>query len=82
MCYTLCWRIDIVERYNHKEDLHYTQLQTLILSEQQYPITGSLMKPASNPTHYEDLMRELVEAPERSWWGRMTNRWKGFLRFQ
>jgi len=47
-----------------------------------YPITGSLMKPASNPTHYEDLMKELEEAPERSWWGRMTNRWKGFLRFQ
>ncbi|KAF8866104.1 hypothetical protein BDZ45DRAFT_795758 [Acephala macrosclerotiorum] len=47
-----------------------------------YPITGSLMKPASNPTHYEDLVKELEEAPERSFWGRLTNRWKGFLRFQ
>ncbi|KUJ10649.1 uncharacterized protein LY89DRAFT_247911 [Mollisia scopiformis] len=47
-----------------------------------YPIDGSLMRPASNPTHFEDLMKELQEAPERSWWGSMTNRWKGFLRFQ
>ncbi|CZR57450.1 uncharacterized protein PAC_07339 [Phialocephala subalpina] len=47
-----------------------------------YPITGSLMKPASNPTHYADLVKELEEAPERSFWGRLTNRWKGFLRFQ
>jgi len=47
-----------------------------------YPITGSLMKPASNPTHYEDLVKELEAAPERSWFGRQANRWKGFLRFQ
>ena len=48
----------------------------------QYPITGLLMKPASNPTYYTDLMKELEEAPERSWFGRAVNRWKGFLRFQ
>jgi len=48
---------------------------------QKYPISGSLMKPARNPTHYTDLIKELEEAPDRSWWGRMTNRWKGFLRF-
>ncbi|KAE8449977.1 hypothetical protein EG329_007116 [Mollisiaceae sp. DMI_Dod_QoI] len=47
-----------------------------------YPITGSLMTPASNPHHYENLINELEEAPERSWFGRMTNKWKGFLRFQ
>jgi len=47
-----------------------------------YPITGSLMKPASNPTHYEDLIRELEAAPQRSWLDRTLNRWKGFLRFQ
>jgi len=47
-----------------------------------YPITGSLLKPASNPSHYTDLVKELEEAPNRSWFGRMANRWKGFLRFQ
>jgi len=46
-----------------------------------YPITGSLLKPASNPTHYTDLVKELEEAPDRSWFGRTVNRWKGFLRF-
>jgi len=47
-----------------------------------YPITGSLMKPTSNPNHYTDLIKELEQAPERSLFGRMINRWKGFLRFQ
>lgn len=47
-----------------------------------YPITGSLMKPASNPTHYEDLIKEFEAAPHRGWMERTLNRWKGFLRFQ
>jgi len=47
-----------------------------------YPITGSLMKPASSPTHYTDLVKELEEAPERSWFSQQMNKWKGFLRFQ
>ena len=40
------------------------------------------MTPASNPTHYTDLVRELDEAPDRTWFGSMTHRWKGFLRFK
>jgi len=48
----------------------------------QYPLTGTMMKPASSPTHYEDLVKELAEAPQRSFWDRLTNRWKGMLRFQ
>ncbi|MCJ1298519.1 hypothetical protein MMC08_001309 [Hypocenomyce scalaris] len=46
-----------------------------------YPITEHLMKPASNPSYYEDLMAELQAAPQRSWLGSMVNKWKGFLRF-
>jgi len=48
----------------------------------QYPITGSLMKPASNPTHYTDLLKELQAAPERGFIDRILNKWKGVLRFQ
>lgn len=48
----------------------------------QYPIQGSLLKPASNPTYYEDLIKELEEAPTRSWFGRWKNKWRGFVRFQ
>ncbi|KIN00851.1 hypothetical protein OIDMADRAFT_53995 [Oidiodendron maius Zn] len=43
--------------------------------------TGSLMRPASNPTYYADLVRELDEAPQRGWWERTKRRWKGMLRF-
>ena len=39
------------------------------------------MKPASNPTYYTDLIKELQEAPKRSWFQSMINKWKGFLRF-
>jgi len=46
-----------------------------------YPVSSSFMRPASNPTYYKDLVKELEEAPARTWWGQMTNRWKGFLRF-
>ncbi|KAI9731417.1 MAG: hypothetical protein M1818_007807 [Claussenomyces sp. TS43310] len=47
-----------------------------------YPTSDALLQPTSNPTYYTDLIRELDEAPTRNWWNRMTNRWKGFLRFQ
>ncbi|PMD14048.1 hypothetical protein NA56DRAFT_636842 [Hyaloscypha hepaticicola] len=47
-----------------------------------YPIKGTFLKPASNPTHYTDLVKELEEAPDRSWWSLQVNKWKGFLRFQ
>jgi len=46
-----------------------------------YPISEQLTKPASNPNYYNDLLTELREAPHRSWFARMMNRWKGFLRF-
>jgi cytochrome b pre-mRNA-processing protein 6 len=40
------------------------------------------MQPKNNPTYYTDLINELEQAPQRSFWARMTNRWKGALRFQ
>ena len=46
----------------------------------QYPLAERMMKPASNPKHYEDLVKELEEAPKRSWLAAKLNRWKGFLR--
>jgi len=49
---------------------------------QKYQLTGNLMKPKSNPTHYTDLVQEMEEVPHRTWWGNLTNRWKGFLRFK
>ena len=49
---------------------------------EQYELSDKIMKPTSNPTYYEDLMKELEEAPNRSWFQQQVNKWKGALRFQ
>lgn len=47
-----------------------------------YPASPSLLKPRSNPSYYDDLMVELSRAPERGWFERLTNKWKGLLRLK
>ncbi|KAI2634427.1 hypothetical protein GGS21DRAFT_517754 [Xylaria nigripes] len=47
-----------------------------------YPITGSLLQPKSNPTYFTDLLRELEEAPSRSFLDRLLLRLKGIVRIQ
>lgn len=47
----------------------------------QYPLSDKMMKPASNPKYYDELLKEIDEAPKRSWFQGVLNRWKGFLRF-
>jgi cytochrome b pre-mRNA-processing protein 6 len=46
-----------------------------------FPLPEMLRAPASNPTYYEDLIREMQEAPTRSWLGGVMKRIKGSLRF-
>jgi len=48
----------------------------------QFPLPESLMKPASNPSHYTDLARELDEAPSRTWFGNFAKRLKNMVRFR
>lgn len=45
------------------------------------PTPTSLRKPNSDPEHYDVLIRELEEAPRRSWLGALVKRIKGSLRF-
>ena len=45
-----------------------------------YPMPASLRNPKSNPTYYDDLVREMHEAPNRSWFGGVVKRFKGSLR--
>lgn len=45
-----------------------------------YPMPASLRNPKSNPTYYDDLIREMQEAPNRSWFGGVMKRFKGALR--
>ena len=47
----------------------------------QYPLSEKMLKPHSNPKYYENLLKELDEAPKRSWFQSRLNKWKGFLRF-
>ncbi|POS80973.1 hypothetical protein DHEL01_v200646 [Diaporthe helianthi] len=44
--------------------------------------TGGMLKPRSNPTYYEDLMRDLDAAPTRSWGQRVGLKLKGMFRWQ
>ena len=46
----------------------------------QYPLSERILKPASSPRYYDELIKELDEAPNRSWFGRLVKRWKGFVR--
>ena len=48
----------------------------------QYRITGELLRPKSNPKYYTDLVKELEEAPNRTFLGRMAKRLGGIIRFQ
>ncbi|KKY34777.1 hypothetical protein UCDDA912_g05233 [Diaporthe ampelina] len=44
--------------------------------------TGGMLSPRSNPSYYEDLMRDLDAAPTRSWAQRVGLRLKGMFRWQ
>ncbi|CEN59587.1 hypothetical protein ASPCAL02032 [Aspergillus calidoustus] len=47
-----------------------------------YPLSPKLRRPASNPDHYDNLIREFEEAPSRDWLGRLWKRLSGQFRFQ
>ncbi|KKY15647.1 hypothetical protein UCRPC4_g06212 [Phaeomoniella chlamydospora] len=48
----------------------------------QYPIPETLRYPQSKPTHYDDILREFEEAPDRTWLQRLWLRMKGSVRLQ
>jgi cytochrome b pre-mRNA-processing protein 6 len=48
----------------------------------QYPLPQKLRNPASNPSHYDDVVKEFDEAPQRNWLGRLGKRLKGIVRFR
>ncbi|KAL4954622.1 hypothetical protein BDW69DRAFT_183344 [Aspergillus filifer] len=47
-----------------------------------YPLSPRIRHPASNPSHYDDLIREFAEAPERDFFGRFFKRLGGLFRLQ
>ncbi|PYH84148.1 hypothetical protein BO82DRAFT_390260 [Aspergillus uvarum CBS 121591] len=47
-----------------------------------YPLPPRLRHPASNPQHYENVVREFDEAPDRDWLGRLRKKVAGMLRLK
>ncbi|CAG8129650.1 unnamed protein product [Penicillium olsonii] len=45
-----------------------------------YPLPQKLRRPASNPEHYDNVVREFAEAPNRDWFGRLKKRMAGIIR--
>ncbi|PSN62891.1 hypothetical protein BS50DRAFT_603497 [Corynespora cassiicola Philippines] len=47
-----------------------------------YPITQDVLKPKSNPEHYDRLMEEIARAPTKSWLSAKIDEWKMKIRWQ
>ncbi|KJZ74715.1 hypothetical protein HIM_05832 [Hirsutella minnesotensis 3608] len=47
-----------------------------------YKLRGPMLEPKSQPTYFEDLVREIEEAPSRSWFERLSKRLSGMIRLQ
>ncbi|KAL2216214.1 hypothetical protein M432DRAFT_641906 [Thermoascus aurantiacus ATCC 26904] len=47
-----------------------------------YPLPQKLRHPASDPDHYDKVVREFEEAPNRNWLGRLKKRITGLFRFK
>ncbi|KAJ4348326.1 uncharacterized protein N0V89_009700 [Didymosphaeria variabile] len=47
-----------------------------------YPISPGLLKPTSNPEHYDRLMEEIERAPKKSWLQAKMDEWKMKIRWQ
>ncbi|APA14348.1 predicted protein [Sclerotinia sclerotiorum 1980 UF-70] len=78
-------RISAAGKFDEKRELGQCNALYSLLEDRylgKYPLTSKTLKPASNPTYYEDLVKELEEAPKRSWFQQQVNKWKGALRFQ
>jgi cytochrome b pre-mRNA-processing protein 6 len=45
-----------------------------------YPMPQSLRHPRSSPSHYDDVMKEMSEAPSRSWLSSLTKKIQGSFR--
>ncbi|WYZ33783.1 hypothetical protein EsH8_I_000059 [Colletotrichum jinshuiense] len=50
--------------------------------KKQFPLNGEILQPESQPTYFQDLLRELEEAPTRGWLQNMSKKLSGMFRFQ
>ena len=48
----------------------------------QHPLSPKMLQPASNPKYYDDLIKELDEAPRRSWLQSKIKKLRGMIRLR
>jgi cytochrome b pre-mRNA-processing protein 6 len=74
-----------VEPFNNEKELKQINALYALLEnrfEQAYPVAERYRHPRSNPTHFDTIIRELDEAPTRSWLASTWNRIKGSIRLR
>ncbi|KAK4199528.1 hypothetical protein QBC40DRAFT_202718 [Triangularia verruculosa] len=47
-----------------------------------YRVTDSFLKPKFNPNYYSDILKELDEAPRRSYFQRLAKKFQGMFRLE
>ncbi|PQE32387.1 hypothetical protein CJF32_00001141 [Rutstroemia sp. NJR-2017a WRK4] len=70
---------------NEKAELRQVNALYSLLEDRykrKYPLSDKIMKPASNPNLYQDLLKELEAAPTRTYFQGLINRWKKMVRFK
>lgn len=77
-------RIDSPPIPFRNEDKEINAAQRLLSNtfSKQAGLPQTLLRPASNPDHYENLKRELEELPNRTWLQGFVKRMKNMVRFQ
>ena len=48
----------------------------------QFKLKGPMLERKSQPTYFKDLVREIEEAPKRTWLERLGKRLAGMIRLQ
>ena len=71
--------------FNEQRELKQVGALDTLLEDKyanRFPMPQVLRNPQTNPSHYDDLVKELHEAPNRGWVSNFIKRIKGGLRFK
>jgi len=71
------------EPFNEQKEMKQVNALYALLEnrfEKEFPTPRQVRHPRSNATHYDDLVREMDAAPQRSWFTNTWNRIKGSVR--
>ncbi|KAI4164979.1 MAG: hypothetical protein LQ342_001255 [Letrouitia transgressa] len=74
-----------LKTYSEKDELEQVNALYSFLENRyskKYPLSDKIMKPQSDPIHFERLLKELDEAPNRPWWQMQWLRLKSKVRLK